>query len=59
MQVTRAKEILQSEARIDVKLDGTPVWIDSVDAEQATASVHMEEQPEVRRVVSVTELQEA
>ncbi|OXM84463.1 H-type small acid-soluble spore protein [Paenibacillus rigui] len=58
MKVFRAQEILQSEAKIDVELNGVSVWIDSVDADQQTAKVHVEHQPADARVVAVEELQE-
>ncbi|MDF2964330.1 MAG: spore protein [Paenibacillus sp.] len=58
MKLYRAQEILQSEAKIAVELNGVPVWIDSVDAQQETAKIHVEQQPADSRVVSVEELQE-
>ncbi|MFH5186471.1 small, acid-soluble spore protein, H family [Paenibacillus sp. TAB 01] len=58
MKVFRAQEILQSEAKIEVELHGVSVWIDSVDAEQETAKVHVEHQPADAKVVAVEELQE-
>lgn len=58
MNVFRAQEILQSDAKIDVELNGVAVWIDSVDPKQATAKIHIENQPAQARVVPVEELQE-
>jgi small acid-soluble spore protein H (minor) len=58
VKLYRAQEILQSEAKIEVELNGVSVWIDSVDAEQKTAKIHVEQQPADARVVSVEELQE-
>jgi small acid-soluble spore protein H (minor) len=58
MQVHRAREILQSDAKIDVELNGIPVWIDSVDADREMAKIHTEDRPAVARVVPVEELRE-
>ncbi|MCR8636688.1 MULTISPECIES: H-type small acid-soluble spore protein [Paenibacillus] len=58
MKLYRAQEILQSEAKIEVELNGVSVWIDSVDPAQETAKVHEEQRPAEARVVSVEELQE-
>jgi small acid-soluble spore protein H (minor) len=58
MQVSRAQDILKSDEKIDVELNGVAVWIDSVDAENKTAKVHVEHNPADTRVVSVEELQE-
>ncbi|WP_282937825.1 H-type small acid-soluble spore protein [Paenibacillus sp. RC67] len=58
MKLYRAQEILQSEAKIDVELNGVSVWIDSVDPEKEMAKVHVELQPADSRVVPVKELQE-
>lgn len=58
MKLYRAQEILQSEAKIDVELNGVSVWIDSVDPEKETAKVHVEQQPADSRVVPVEQLQE-
>lgn len=58
MQVFRAQEIVSSNDKINVELNGISVWIDSVDAEKATAKVHVENQPADTKVVSVEELQE-
>jgi small acid-soluble spore protein H (minor) len=58
MKVYRAQEILESEARIEVELNGVPVWIDSIDAERETAKIHVEKKPSDARVVPVEQLQE-
>ncbi|MCS7463244.1 H-type small acid-soluble spore protein [Paenibacillus doosanensis] len=58
MKVYRAQEILQSDAKIEVELNGVAVWIDSVDADQATAKIHVEDRPADARIVAVEQLQE-
>jgi small acid-soluble spore protein H (minor) len=58
MELYRAQEILQSDAKIEVELGGVPIWIDSVDADKETAKVHMMEQPADSRIVAVDQLQE-
>ncbi|MBE1447380.1 H-type small acid-soluble spore protein [Paenibacillus sp. OAS669] len=58
MKLYRAQEILKSEEKIDVELNGVSVWIDSVDLEKETAKVHVELQPADSRVVPVDQLQE-
>ncbi|TVY08414.1 H-type small acid-soluble spore protein [Paenibacillus cremeus] len=58
MKAYRAQEILKSEDRIEVELNGVAVWIDSVDKVRETAKIHVEEQPADSRVVPVEELQE-
>jgi small acid-soluble spore protein H (minor) len=58
MEVHRAQEILHSDAKIDVELNGTPVWIDSVDADREMAKIHVEDRPADARVVPVEKLHE-
>ncbi len=58
MKVDRAQEIVRAEEKINVKLNGVSVWIDSVDPEQELAKVHVENRPADARVVPVGELQE-
>lgn len=58
MDVNRAQEILATDDKIIVKLDGVPVWIDSIDASQKTAKVHNETNPAEARTVNVQQLQE-
>lgn len=58
MQLSRAQQIVSSQDRINVEWNGVPVWIDSVDSDQATAKVHVEHQPAQTKVVSVEQLQE-
>ncbi|GLI03976.1 hypothetical protein YDYSG_00060 [Paenibacillus tyrfis] len=58
MKVYRAQEIMKAEEKVSVELNGVSVWIDSVDPEQETAKVHVEDRPADARVVPVDELQE-
>ncbi|KIL37781.1 spore protein [Gordoniibacillus kamchatkensis] len=59
MNVDRAEKIVQTSERIQVKLDGVPVWIDSVDSATGKATVHNEDNPARVKVVNVDDLQEA
>lgn len=58
MDVSRAKEILQSDDRIRVEFEGVPVWIDSVDEQSKTARVHTKDNPNDKKTVAVDELNE-
>lgn len=58
MDVIRAKEILNLEQTVDVKLDGVPVWIDSVNLVSGQAQVHVKNKPDQQKTVSVQELRE-
>ncbi|MFD0869556.1 acid-soluble spore protein H [Chlamydia abortus] len=58
MDLLRAKEILDSENKINVEVNGQRVWIDSVDTESRTAKVHVEHKPEEMRFVPLEELHE-
>lgn len=40
MDVNRAKEIISSTDTYEVELNGKDVWLDSVDSETQTATVH-------------------
>lgn len=59
MNVQRAQQILRSKDKIDVELNGMPVWIESIDAGSGTAQVHLENNPAVVQTVPVDQLQEA
>ncbi|GAA4718271.1 H-type small acid-soluble spore protein [Brevibacillus fulvus] len=56
MNIVRAQEILQTEQKIEVEYQGKPVWIDHVDEETATASVHLENNPANKMTVEVNQL---
>ncbi|GIP34018.1 H-type small acid-soluble spore protein [Paenibacillus sp. J2TS4] len=58
MDLLRAKEILDSENKINVELNGERIWIDSIDTESNTAKVHKEHQPEDMKFVPLEELHE-
>jgi len=58
MDAKRAQQILNTEQTIDVKLDGVPVWIDSVDTSSNIATVHVKNNPNNQKKVSLDELQE-
>jgi small acid-soluble spore protein H (minor) len=54
----RAKEIVDSPNEIEVLHQGVSVWIEDVNEGSATARVSTRNQPEVEKVVAVTELEE-
>lgn len=58
MDLARAKQILDAEQKINVTLNGQPVWIDSIDTESRTAKIHAENNPKDSRIVPVQQLQE-
>jgi small acid-soluble spore protein H (minor) len=58
MEVDRANEIMQTSDKIDVQLNGQPVWIDSVNLTEGTVTVHPEEQPNDTRTVRAAQLKE-
>ncbi|MNH45484.1 acid-soluble spore protein H [compost metagenome] len=58
MKVDRALQILQTDHKIDVELNGVAVWIDSVDTASKTAKIHDEDRPADAKVVPVDQLQE-
>ncbi|RSK28383.1 H-type small acid-soluble spore protein [Bacillus sp. HMF5848] len=58
MDVNRVKQILSSPANIDVKYHGVSVWIDGVNEEGTTASVHMRGNHNDKRDVAISELTE-
>lgn len=58
MDVNRAKAIIESPDHIQVFLDGQSVWIDSVDSQTQTATVHIQEDQTESKTVRVDQLQE-
>ncbi|MFD0697581.1 H-type small acid-soluble spore protein [Paenibacillus sp. GCM10027628] len=58
MNIHRAQEIIAADEKINVELNGLPVWIDSVDAAKEVAKVHAEQNPADARTVAVRELEE-
>jgi small acid-soluble spore protein H (minor) len=58
MNSQRAEEILHSSDKIDVKLNGHPVWIESVNTRNNQVNVHMGDDPTNRKTVLADELVE-
>ncbi|MFB6466900.1 small, acid-soluble spore protein, H family [Cytobacillus sp. Hz8] len=59
MEVKRVKQILSSPADIEVKYNGTSVWIDQLNEDGRTATVHLRGPLEERTIVEINELTEA
>jgi small acid-soluble spore protein H (minor) len=58
MDVQRAEQIISADDKITVELSGVPVWIDSVDSQEKSAKIHLQNNPSDVRTVSVQELRE-
>ncbi|MDB5083245.1 MAG: spore protein [Bacilli bacterium] len=58
MNLTRAKQIIESEKKINVTYKGQPVWIDGIYESNQTAQVHAEDSPEASLHVAVEDLAE-
>lgn len=58
MDVQRAKEIIDNPRTIEVHLNGSSVWIDSVDATTKTATVHETGGEQMSKTVRVDQLVE-
>jgi small acid-soluble spore protein H (minor) len=58
MDLRRAKQIISSSADIEVKYNGTSVWIDQLNEDGRTATVHLRGPLEERTIVEVAELVE-
>jgi small acid-soluble spore protein H (minor) len=58
MDAKRVKQILSSTAEIDVVYNGTSVWIDQLNEDGRTATVHLRGPLEERSTVEISELQE-
>lgn len=58
MNVNRVKQILSSSADIEVKYNGTSVWIDQLNEDGRTATVHLRGPLEERTIVEINELVE-
>ncbi|WP_018663510.1 H-type small acid-soluble spore protein [Heyndrickxia acidiproducens] len=59
MEQNRLKQILSSSAEIHVKYNGTSVWIDKLNEDGKTATVHAMEPLEERTIVEIHELEES
>jgi small acid-soluble spore protein H (minor) len=58
MDIRRVKQIISSAADIEVKYNGTSVWIDQLNEDGRTATVHLRGPLEERTIVEVGELVE-
>lgn len=58
MDTKRVKQILSSSAEIDVVYNGASVWIDQLNEDGRTATVHLRGPLEERSTVEISELQE-
>ncbi len=58
MDYSRAQEIVQSKAKIQVAFNGEAVWIDELDQQANTARVHTERNPADTQVVPIDQLVE-
>jgi small acid-soluble spore protein H (minor) len=58
MDVNRVKQILSSSADIKVEYNGASVWIDKLNEDGKTATVHLRGPLEERSTVEVSELEE-
>ncbi|MGG0845148.1 small, acid-soluble spore protein, H family [Peribacillus simplex] len=58
MDVNRVKQILSSSSDIEVRYNGTSVWIDNLNEDGRTATVHLRGPLEERSEVTIDELKE-
>ena len=58
MDAKRVKQILSSPADIEVLYNGTSVWIDALNEDGRTATVHLRGPLEERSIVEIDELEE-
>lgn len=58
MDVNRVKQILSSSAEVEVLYNGASVWIDQLNEDGRSATVHLRGPLEERTIVEITELQE-
>lgn len=58
MELRRLKQILSSTADIEVQYHGASVWIDKLNEDGQTATVHLRGPLEERTTVSIDELTE-
>lgn len=59
LDANRVKQILSSSADIEVTYNGASVWIDGLNEDGRTATVHLRGPLEERSTVEITELQES
>jgi small acid-soluble spore protein H (minor) len=58
MDAKRVKQILSSSSDIEVRYNGTYVWIDNLNEDGRTATVHLRGPLEERSDVAIDELKE-
>lgn len=58
MNEKRVKQILSSSADIEVKYNGVSVWIDQLNEDGRTATVHLRGPQQERNTVEIRELVE-
>ncbi|TDL91544.1 small, acid-soluble spore protein, H family [Vibrio vulnificus] len=58
MDAKRVKQILSSSSDIEVRYNGTSVWIDNLNEDGRTATVHLRGPLEERSNVAIDELKE-
>jgi small acid-soluble spore protein H (minor) len=58
MDIQRARQIIESPEKITVIYQGTPVWIDNVDVAAEMVHVHIEANPNDKKIVSAQYLEE-
>lgn len=58
MDARRVKQILSSSADIEVQYNGVSVWIDQLNEDGRTATVHLRGPLEERSTVEISELRE-
>ncbi|WP_349729958.1 H-type small acid-soluble spore protein [Peribacillus frigoritolerans] len=58
MDVKRVKQILSSSSDIEVRYNGTSIWIDNLNEDGRTATVHLRGPLEERSEVAIDELKE-
>ncbi|SFJ25249.1 H-type small acid-soluble spore protein [Thermoflavimicrobium dichotomicum] len=56
MDMQRAKEILKSPEKVEVRYRGVPVWIEMIDESAEKARVHSEANPDDIKIVPVWDL---
>jgi small acid-soluble spore protein H (minor) len=56
MNINRIKQILSSSADIEVKYNGVSVWIDQLNEDGRTVTVHLRGPLEERSTVEIREL---
>ncbi|MCP1096905.1 H-type small acid-soluble spore protein [Bacillaceae bacterium OS4b] len=58
MDAKRVKQILSSSSDIEVRYNGTSVWIDNLNEDGRTATVHLRGPLEEKSDVAIDELKE-